>query len=114
MKNLFQEINDWWKNTTARNKWFRRDGVDVYIRRANRYIDGKMVTSFDVANIEVRKQRKGSFTKFLDYFEQNIGTDIIYVESVLNPVLYPYLERRGYILHTELSDDFSKTYYKYL
>jgi GNAT superfamily N-acetyltransferase len=83
-----------------RNEWISGDKMSVYVRNARHALGGALVHCFDIANIKVDEgwQNTGIFTQWLDYVESSVkGVDAIYVESILNPILVPFLEKRGYL-----------------
>jgi GNAT superfamily N-acetyltransferase len=74
--------------------------MDVYVRSSQRYIGNKLVNAFDIASISVDEdwQHRGVFSAFIARVE-NIARDrgaVVYVESVLNPILSDFLRRKGY------------------
>lgn len=82
------------------NQWIRERCMNVYVRKSKRYINGKMVDCLDFASVEVdeRHRGKGYLKKFLVRFEQE-ATKLkraVYVESILEPRLVPFLTRMGY------------------
>lgn len=90
-------------NSQYRNHWLNLPKIKVYVRKSKRIIDGKIINFFDIASVEVSKtsQKKGVFTKFLqslliDYPEQNL-----YIESILNPILFDFLERYKFKIHNK-------------
>lgn len=91
---------------TSTNKWIRNEiirepGLTIYVRRSvfgTRHIRGEGV-DFDLANLSARKPGNGALTRFLDKYEPQYG---FYVELIHNPRLAKYLERRGYVIHSEV------------
>lgn len=100
------------KSMFAQNGWFfNSEEQEVYLRaNAKRSIDGKLVTFVDIANIktEEQNQKKGAFTKFLDFLE-SLKVNI-YIESILNPVLIPFLIKRGF--KKDEREGYNNCYYK--
>lgn len=90
------------------NQWIRERFMDVYVRRSKRYLNGQMIECLDFATVEVdeRRRGKGHFTKFLLRFEQEAAKlkRAVYVESILEPRLVPFLTRMGYkfVPHTAM------------
>ena len=84
-----------------RNTWISNRIFKLYVRNANRYLpDGAVYKSLDIASIDVEKKGQGVFTSILNIAESLCKihhVDIIYVESILNPRLIPFLEKRGYV-----------------
>lgn len=82
------------------NQWIRERCMNVYVRRSKRYLDKQMVECLDFATVEVDEghRGKGHLTKFLLRFEKEarrLGR-VVYVESILEPRLVPFLARMGY------------------
>jgi len=85
---------------TNRNAWLRERYMDVYVRRSMRLIGDSTVPCLDLANITVDEKRRGGgvLTLFIKRFEReakarNRG---VYVESILEPRLIPFLTKNGY------------------
>ena len=74
--------------------------MDVYVRKSKRCIGGLMIDCLDFASVEVdeRHRGKGYLKKFLLRFERAAGrlNRAVYVESILEPRLVPFLTRMGY------------------
>lgn len=108
-----------------RNQWIAAPKLQAYVRRSTRrlpvlprgyveHIDGNpfnnaidnlvihdMEMGLDIANVSVssRFRGKGIFTKWLDDAEKLAvvhGLKYVYVESILNERLIPFLAARGY------------------
>lgn len=112
---MFHDIENFLKGP-AINKWCDIDAgySTVYLRKAQRLIDGKMVSSIDVAtiNLDPDYQGRGILTALLGFLEE-YEYDIIYVESILHSWLAEYLEQRlGYtVIHV---CDISRNAYKWI
>lgn len=82
------------------NQWLRERFMDVYVRWSKRYIDKQMIECLDFASVEVdeRHRGKGHLTKFLLRFEEEAKrlNRAVYIESILEPRLVPFLVKRGY------------------
>jgi len=49
------------------NAYVLFDGFDgLYVRHGNHYIDGKLISTLDLANITATKPGSGAFTKLVD------------------------------------------------
>lgn len=90
-----------------RNAWIKERYMQAYVRRSRRYIGGSTFEFLDLANVEVDEARRGSgvLTLFLRRFERearryNRG---VYVESILEPRLVPFLTKNGIALCFRLS-----------
>lgn len=86
-------------NNNIRNQWLEDNTMQVYVRKAGRFINKKQVTSLDIANIEVRKKyrNQGIASNFFIQAHQMNPWDITYVESILNPELEASLRKKGWI-----------------
>lgn len=79
------------------SQWLVGDGgLHVYVRVGMRYLFSvkKQAITIDIANVNVSKQGKGTFTKFITEVE-GLGYPI-YVENVLGGRFCDFLHRRGY------------------
>lgn len=85
----------------ARSAWLSEPGINVYVRKALRPVDGARVRCLDVANIEVPGplQKSGIFSRWLLNAEALARGEYgcVMVENVLNEHLPAYLLRNGYI-----------------
>lgn len=87
--------------SAMRNSWIQHSDIRVYIRKGQRRLPtttGFQVT-LDVANIQTKWHGKGIFTTWLTAAEEEakkLGFDAVFVESILEERLIPFLERRGY------------------
>lgn len=111
--------------TRIRAKWVKSAGgkLKVYVRRSKRYCQRTaryasedFLECLDVASVEVDPlhQKQGIFTRFLEDFErlaQERGFGGVFVESVQNKHLRPFLERRGYE-RAGGDDEFAPSYLK--
>lgn len=90
--------------TRHRRAWFDLDGRGaVYLRDGNRAINGDFVSSLTLANVNVLEscRRCGVFSETVALLERTareLGREIVYVESITNPIVRDALERRGYRL----------------
>ena len=82
------------------NQWIRERHMSVYVRKGRRYLEGQTMDCLDIGTVTVdeRHRGKGHFTKFLLRFEQEASRlrRLVYVESILEPRLVPFLIKRGY------------------
>jgi hypothetical protein len=89
-------------SSAARNTWIVHKNIKVYVRKGQRRLPNTtgFQLTFDVANIEVMAEKgKGVFTEWLGIAEHQarlLGYDAVFVESILEERLIPFLERRGY------------------
>ena len=84
MKDFLKFVQEFLKGS-ERNKWFESDLCNVYLRKSQRFVEGKMSSFLDVANCTVFEQRKGTFTNILNELKK-LDTNL-YIESVLNPAV---------------------------
>lgn len=74
--------------------------IEIYLRKAQRYIDQKMVNSLDIATMDAEYPGKGALTELLPEIEQLFRAskfDILYVENVMSFRLQVFFEKRHYI-----------------
>lgn len=85
----------------ARSGWVHGGGLKLYLRRGYHMINGEIRLCLDVANVTADNPGRGAFTAFLDWLEPTVQphSAAIFVESILNPSLHTYLEKRGYQPH---------------
>lgn len=82
-----------------------QDHIMAYIRQTSRYLDGEMIPTLELANVEVDENARGRgvMTRFLFEFE-NLAFErqrVPYVENIHNPILFNILTRRGYKILTQ-------------
>jgi hypothetical protein len=80
-----------------RNEWIVVDGFKMYVRKSKRFYDNKFVDCLDIASMEAEVQGTGIFTKILTKILSDYPKTNIFVESILNPRLKPFLEKFGFI-----------------
>jgi GNAT superfamily N-acetyltransferase len=98
------------------NVWIQERNISVYVRKSNRYLLDKKITScLDLASVEVeeRHRGKGIFTAFLSRFEKaaHDTNRVVYVESILEPRLREFLKTKGYAI-VPGSSEMSPSMYK--
>jgi hypothetical protein len=79
------------------NQWLSDDKMQVYVRKANRYLEGKRKVTLDIANVEVYHRGKGTFTRFLEAVHEMNPWDATYVECVLNPRFAAFFVKRFWL-----------------
>ena len=83
------------------NSYVKEPGFSsLYVRVAKRYIEGKMQTTIDLANMTASRPGNGAFTRLVERLRIQYDL-IIYVECVLNPRLPAKLERMGFVQHND-------------
>jgi hypothetical protein len=90
-----------------RSQWFGNDIIDVYVRKSKRSVNDQVYDCFDIATITIHKQGEHIFTKMLDIIERDFNKNI-FVESILEPRLFSFLEKRGYIYKDNYKTDMIK------
>jgi hypothetical protein len=81
------------------NSYVKEPGFSsLYVRVANRYIEGKMQATIDLANMTASRPGNGAFTRLVERLMSQYEM-IIYVECVLNPRLPSKLVKIGFIRH---------------
>jgi len=92
-------------DSNFRNQWVRYGPADVYVRKGNHILNGELLHTFDIANINIaneEQQQKGVFTAMvcelreLLTFEYN-EYHALYVENVQTKYFANHLRRRGWI-----------------
>jgi len=89
--------------STDRNAWIKEKHMKVYVRKSYRHLDVKTLTTtpcLDIATVEVDEDKRGSgiLTLFIKRFEREAKklARCVYVESILEPRLIPFLIKNGY------------------
>lgn len=88
--------------SSARNAWIRERYIDVYVRRSMRPIGvgDAMIPCLDLANVTVDEKKRGGgvLTLFIKRAEREAKARkrAVYVESILEPRLIPFLTKNGY------------------
>lgn len=79
------------------NEWLSDDKMQVYVRKGHHMIGGKIWECLDIANVEVYKQRQGTWTGFIFKAHEMNPWDCTYVECVHNPILASWLLKNGFL-----------------
>ena len=80
-------------NGKYRNIWINTNTLRVYVRKGNHLINNNIVTTLDIANIEVKNKNKGIGTEFINNAHSSHNFEATFIESILNKRFYKYLER---------------------
>ncbi len=80
-----------------RNEWIIVDGFKMYVRKSKRLYNNGFVDCLDIASMEAEIRGTGIFTKILTKLLSDYPTTNIFVESILNPRLVPFLNKFGFI-----------------
>ncbi len=75
------------------SQWIDTNELHLYIRKSKRFLEGRWVTVIDIASITVAKPGKGYFKNLLAYLQKSCLDNGLYIESVVNPDLYKFLQR---------------------
>ena len=82
------------------NLWFKNRYVNVYMRQGRRVnVDTRAwVHTLEISSINVKTEKKGYFTSFLNQMEKLAATHglTILVENVANEHLQAFMLKRGY------------------
>ena len=91
---IFKEI-DKFLSSNLHNMWVDDGVIFIYVRKSKRYVEKSTIDFFDIANVTVNEayQNKGVFTNFIKEFILRYPTKNIYVESILNPILFTLLKK---------------------
>lgn len=100
-------------SSPVRNAWLSEPGIEIYVRKANRYVDDNVVPVLDIANVGVdgEQQRRGIFKNWLSKAETLASGKFGYVviENVVNAHLPAFLERSGYRAISWLQSSYVKS-----
>jgi hypothetical protein len=90
--------------------WLENEDIKVYVRKAVHNIEGKSLTTLDIANVEVAEDRRGQgiFTRFLNMAHEHNPWDATYIENAQDDRFANYFWTRDW----ELLDDYSRSFYK--
>lgn len=83
-------------NSKDRNTWIRTNILQVYVRKGIHLINNNLVTTLDIANIEVKDKNKGIGTKFINIAHLSHNFKATFIESILNERFYQYLQKNGW------------------
>ena len=87
---------------TERNAWLNEKHMAIYVRRSMRPIgvSDAMIPCLDLANVTVDEKKRGGgvLTLFIKRAEREAKARkrAVYVESILEPRLIPFLTKNGY------------------
>ncbi|MGP8442374.1 hypothetical protein ACT2E5_09595 [Burkholderia vietnamiensis] len=83
-------------------RWFNLGGRgELYLRRSRRILENEECEGLDIANVGVKKKyrRNGVFSNAVSVVEEaaaRMALGYVHVEAIMNPVLIPALQKRGY------------------
>jgi len=85
-----------WGDRRTGSGWITSSQGAVYVRKGVHLIDGRLVTTLDLASIDMVAPGQGHFTRFLEQAKDLNPWDAIYIENVLNPRFAEHLRRSGW------------------
>jgi hypothetical protein len=94
---LEDRVLAWYRNHAnvlfPKSEWVQGPDGEAYIRHQTHY-ERKLT----IANITIKKRRKGTFKSLLKHVEHYAREHAytVVVECIMNPHLYEYLQRQGY------------------
>lgn len=102
VNNIVSQILNFWTGP-KRNTWLQNPYLKVYVRKGNHYIENKIEKCLDIANVEVTEEYRGLgiFQAVLERILIEFKGEIIYVESILNEDLIPFLKRYNFKIVNE-------------
>lgn len=82
-----------------KNQWYESYALRVYVRKAHRNIGGTLVSTLDIASIDVEPhlRERGMGTAVIDYLHEQNPFAVTYIENVQTERFYEYLIARGWI-----------------
>lgn len=90
---LIQNSKDSWQSRA----WVEHNGFkSMYVRVTKRYINGNLIDTIDIANIEAEHPGNGAFRNLILHLTNSWPQYIIYVESVLEDRFRQGLLRMGF------------------
>ena len=88
-------------NSSIKNVYISdtRGIVDVYVRKAHHMVNGKLISTFDIANISVdsRYQGNGIGSEVFATLHKSHSRSATYIENVLNCELSARLKKQGWL-----------------
>lgn len=83
--------------------WIVVPGLQVYVRLTQRYLNGQLWDTLDLATLQADEPGSGALSTWMPEVESFADdmSRIIYVENVINERLRDWLERRGYQLELQ-------------
>jgi len=84
----------------SRNMWISFEGLDAYLRKSTRTVDGKLVPVFDIATVVgVPPYGRGRFSEWHAEVERTLADTpfkYLMLECVHNPIIGEFAIRHGY------------------
>jgi len=81
---------------SIRNEWIYVDGFKMYVRKSKRLYQNNIINCFDIASMEADIPGSKIFTSILTEFLKRYPNTNIFIESILNPRLFLFLEKYGF------------------
>jgi predicted GNAT family N-acyltransferase len=104
----YPTLKDFIHSKILRNSHIEEPDLVAYMRKSNRFIEGKMHEFLDIGRILVDSNKRGTgvFKKFLSDVE-NFARQLnrgVFIESIMEPRLIDFLKNRGYKRMPNLED----------
>ena len=96
-----------WPSPWSR-EWLHAPELKVYVRKGNRYVEGKKLRSLEIANIDVYKQGRGTFTDFFHFALSVCPYPLLIVECVQTEQFCHFFTRQGI---PQMPDSLPPTFY---
>ena len=98
VNNIVSQIIDFY-NSETKIKWVENPYIKIYTRKSIRLFNKEKIDCLDIANIEVPEDFRGQgiFEQTLDRIILEFPETNLFVESILNIKLIPFLTRKGFI-----------------
>lgn len=97
IKTLTGIITEWQKQPFGiKNTWARDSDVEVYIRNTRRVCGDVVLSTLDIASINVTKPGRGFWTKFIKEVHAINPWEATYVENVLNQRFERWFVKHGW------------------
>jgi len=96
--------------SNLRSTWLEVRSVHAYVRKSQRFIDGRLRNFIDIANVRVAKAKrgKGVFKGLVQLAMQVDSYEGVYVECVMNEQLAAHLNRNNWTMIDRSPPDFYK------
>lgn len=97
-------------NRKVRNQWLEDRWLKAYVRKANRFVDGRLQTSLDIATMSCERPGMGRGSRFIELSHAKNPFEITFLENVINPKLVEHLISYGWV--RDGRQDFAPCFYK--
>lgn len=105
LSNIFLQLEDFLKKDYPRNGWIENRAIKVYLRKSKRGVSpasDKHFSCLDIGVIEVNQRYTGlgMFNDFVLGAHERNNLEITLINSVLNPIVFQWCMKRGWIPFT--------------